>query len=613
MDKNKLDREFNSGLNSDKKTTAVSRGSFSIQKFINSLGKNSTNRTPSNYDETVDVQPNITQPISDYARESDYEQVNNSEQIVDSYESQEQSDNQFDEALDQEAENFIEDENQDDGLTEFDDEVDDEQLVSDEFEDETLSANSTSQDNNELTLAERFAGKIWTARRKKTIANDDADVARPEQAESDYSQPENTSFEGDSGDYGASENSENLNSERSDINAQTDITNADIQSFDSENEDFRTEDEFDFEKDKKEFNAKGFGDNNLSESETNNEDINQFEAVGTLERNNDSFEEQITERNDNLGENEPDNESESENVATNKPRRSIAKIDYFKYRFLSNSAVGADGKAKVEKLATKYGHRRDENAGIIATENDKDVTIHYDGQFKNNEIDLDFSKRGNAPIYKNSKWLSVACCVFAFIYAVLGMVFYSVFGTLGIVPITVKSVYANFSSGVVFYQEVGSKLTLDGLKFTTNYSDGTQKITIFSPDLISKRPENINEDLEVTSANTGNQPSIIELSLDGSTIPIKVWGYDVTEADINNVTVYYTILNSANIEESNFSNVICWYEYSKIEYIDKEINFTKIINLNASNCSYSGTTISQVTIEPFGVISGETKIIKVEL
>ena len=294
---------------------------------------------------------------------------------------------------------------------------------------------------------------------------------------------------------------------------------------------------------------------------------------------------------------ESEHESEESESQPNKNRRSISKLDYFKYRFLSNSAVGADGSAKVEELATKYGNRRQDNAGIITSSQEGDVEVHYNGEFKKEEINLDFSKRGNAPIYRNSNLLAIMCCVFAFVYAVVGISLYLVFGRVTEEPVVAQRIDVSFDG--VIYQEVGSTLDLSTITVTTYYSNETENTTNLTNSMITSIPPILNNNLLVVGESV-DEPSTLRLSVNGFSFSVNVWGYAWTADDI---TVYYykTGGSNATINANNINqSVLCWVEYRKtVNNVD--MSKKTMINLVVGeNCEISNNLITSVTIEVGG-------------
>ena len=299
---------------------------------------------------------------------------------------------------------------------------------------------------------------------------------------------------------------------------------------------------------------------------------------------------------------ESEHESEESESQPNKNRRSISKLDYFKYRFLSNSAVGADGSAKVEELATRYGNRRQDNAGIITSSQEGDVEVHYNGEFKKEEINLDFSKRGNAPIYRNSNLLAIMCCVFALVYAIIGISLYLVFGRVTEEPVVAQRIDVSFDG--VIYQEVGTTLDLSTITVTTYYSNETENTTNLTNSMITSIPSILNNNLLVIGESV-DEPSTLRLSVNGFSFSVNVWGYAWTADDI---TVYYyktggssATINAANINQS----VLCWVEYRKtvnnVDMSEKTISKKTMINLVVGeNCEISNNLITSVTIEVGG-------------
>ncbi len=294
---------------------------------------------------------------------------------------------------------------------------------------------------------------------------------------------------------------------------------------------------------------------------------------------------------------ESEQESEDNENQPNKNRRSISKLDYFKYRFLSNSAVGADGSAKVEELATKYGNRRQDNAGIITSSQEGDVEVHYNGEFKKEEINLDFSKRGNAPIYRNSNLLAIMCCVFALVYAIIGISLYLVFGRVTEEPVVAQRIDVSFDG--VIYQEVGTTLDLSTITVTTYYSNETENTTNLTNSMITSIPSILNNNLLVIGESV-DEPSTLRLSVNGFSFSVNVWGYAWTADDI---TVYYykTGGSSATINADNINqSVLCWVEYRKtVNNVD--MSKKTMINLVVGeNCEISNNLITSVTIEVGG-------------
>lgn len=234
-------------------------------------------------------------------------------------------------------------------------------------------------------------------------------------------------------------------------------------------------------------------------------------------------------------------------------RKSISKLDYFKYRFLNNTAVGADGKDKVEKLAQKYGTNRDSNADVIVHEGQESIKVEYKNEFNTGNLNLDFSKKGSVKIFKEKRANSYLAIAMAFIYMIIGIAVFLVIGPIRPEVVVATGLALNYnedSTGSnLLYSKVGDKLDLSGIKIIVLYSNNTQKIVDFDESFIVQKSEGISDDY--TIIKPGRHQIIV--SVENHLSPIYIQGYVITASDI--LGVYYV--------EISPNNYICWAEIQK--------------------------------------------------
>lgn len=239
-----------------------------------------------------------------------------------------------------------------------------------------------------------------------------------------------------------------------------------------------------------------------------------------------------------------------------KRRKSISKLDYFKYRFLDNSATGANGKANLERMTSRFGTRRQETASTITSAHGE-VNVSAKDDLYGKEINLDFSKKGNAKVYHNTQTLAFVACIAAFIYAIAGVVVFMMFGI--VTPPKVEVVSAKLNVGGIIYAQKGETLDLSNVKIFVNYNNGQKKTIAFDKSLIvEKDAAMIDDDLKVVGLSQ-TEPTVIKVAYDNKLGEILVWGYEWTVGDVQ---LSYFLTKGDNLL-SDFSNVCCVAKFSK--------------------------------------------------
>lgn len=290
--------------------------------------------------------------------------------------------------------------------------------------------------------------------------------------------------------------------------------------------------------------------------------------------------------------NKPDaTEAQNEGAEGGKRRKSISKLDYFKYRFLDNSATGANGKANLERMTSRFGTRRQETASTITSAHGE-VNVSAKDDLYGKEINLDFSKKGNAKIYHNTQTLAFVACIAAFIYAIAGVVVFMMFGI--VTPPKVEVVSAKLNVGGIIYAQKGETLDLSNVKILVNYNNGQKKTVNFDKSLIvEKDAAMIDDDLKVVGLSQ-TSPTVIKVAYDNKVGEILVWGY---EWMVNDVTLSY-FLTKDNTISIDFNNVCCVATFSKTvgagtSYQKTITKTSKIIDLenDVTNARLSGSNI----------------------
>lgn len=284
--------------------------------------------------------------------------------------------------------------------------------------------------------------------------------------------------------------------------------------------------------------------------------------------------------------------AQNEGAEGGKRRKSISKLDYFKYRFLDNSATGADGKANLERMTSRFGTRRQETASTITSAHGE-VNVSAKDDLYGKEINLDFSKKGNAKIYHNTQTLAFVACIAAFIYAIAGVVVFMMFGI--VTPPKVEVVSAKLNVGGIIYAQKGETLDLSNVKIFVNYNNGQKKTVAFDKSLIlEKDAAMIDDDLKVVGLSQ-TAPTVIKVAYDNKVGEILVWGYEWMVGDVH---LSYFLTKDNTISSSDFNNVCCVATFSKTvgagtSYQKTITKTSKIIDLenDVTNARLSGSNI----------------------
>lgn len=283
--------------------------------------------------------------------------------------------------------------------------------------------------------------------------------------------------------------------------------------------------------------------------------------------------------------------AQNEGAEGGKRRKSISKLDYFKYRFLDNSATGANGKANLERMTSRFGTRRQETASTITSAHGE-VNVSAKDDLYGKEINLDFSKKGNAKIYHNTQTLAFVACIAAFIYAIAGVVVFMMFGI--VTPPKVEVVSAKLNVGGIIYAQKGETLDLSNVKILVNYNNGQKKTVSFDKSLIvEKDAAMIDDDLKVVGLSQ-TAPTVIKVAYDNKVGEILVWGYEWTVGDVH---LSYFLTKEETVL-SDYSNVCCVAKFSKTvgagtSYAKTITKTSTIVDFenDVTSASLSGSTI----------------------
>lgn len=283
--------------------------------------------------------------------------------------------------------------------------------------------------------------------------------------------------------------------------------------------------------------------------------------------------------------------TQNEGAEGGKRRKSISKLDYFKYRFLDNSATGADGKANLERMTSRFGTRRQETASTITSAHGE-VNVSAKDDLYGKEINLDFSKKGNAKVYHNTQTFAFVACIAAFIYAIAGVVVFMMFGI--VTPPKVEVVSAKLNVGGIIYAQKGETLDLSNVKIFVNYNNGQKKTVAFDKSLIlEKDAAMIDDDLKVVGLSQ-TAPTVIKIAYDNNVGEILVWGYEWTVHDV--ILSYFLTKEEAVL--SDYSNVCCVAKFSKTvgagtSYAKTITKTSTIVDFenDVTSASLSGSTI----------------------
>lgn len=283
--------------------------------------------------------------------------------------------------------------------------------------------------------------------------------------------------------------------------------------------------------------------------------------------------------------------AQNEGAEGGKRRKSISKLDYFKYRFLDNSATGANGKANLERMTSRFGTRRQETASTITSAHGE-VNVSAKDDLYGKEINLDFSKKGNAKVYHNTQTFAFVACIAAFIYAIAGVVVFMMFGI--VTPPKVEVVSAKLNVGGIIYAQKGETLDLSNVKIFVNYNNGQKKTVAFDKSLIlEKDAAMIDDDLKVVGLSQ-TAPTVIKVAYDNKVGEILVWGYEWT---VNDVILSYFLTKEETVL-SDYSNVCCVAKFSKTvgagtSYAKTITKTSTIVDFenDVTSASLSGSTI----------------------
>ena len=285
-----------------------------------------------------------------------------------------------------------------------------------------------------------------------------------------------------------------------------------------------------------------------------------------------------------------ENNEESQEGEGKKQRRSISKLDYFKYRFLNTSAVGAEGKQQVEELASRYGAKNNQNAGIIASESGASVEVHYNASFDKGDINLDFSKKGSVKIYHDNKYLSILASVLAIIYAIIGVVVYFVVGPFTPEVIVAQSAHFNYylkaDNSNLIIQEYGEKLDLSGLYMVVTMSNGVTKTKTLDYSMITTISENVNEEFVITKPGPITITFFYEMPSS-----IVIYAYAVTKDDVK-----------IKYKELDVGKYICWAEINIDVNEDHVIDISKKVFIDLDG---ETNTTSSVKYQVYRAETGE--------
>ncbi|MBQ7579411.1 MAG: hypothetical protein IJT25_02645, partial [Clostridia bacterium] len=350
------------------------------------------------------------------------------------------------------------------------------------------------------------------------------------------------------------------------------------------------------------------------QAEDNKESESNEENIGI---NEESSNEKPIEENPNKEDNKEDTKEES---AVSGEPKVISKLDYFKYRFIDNSAVGAGGKAKVEALATRYGAKREEgtNAGFIASKTGKADKQDNINTFNNEEINLDFSKKGSAKVYKSSKALSVASIIFAILYAIGGVIAYMMLGVPVITNQKAVAMTINVADSYVKFVEIGEMVSLDAYTLTLTLDDGTTKQIKANRELVSSWPNCVDSETMVATQLASN--ANIRLSYDGAlykNLKITTYKYVIE-------SVKYTIIDGTSLFNEDLSNVLVVVKFvaktvdSNGDEQNLKINGQDVVKLqqikvNSTKPNTNGyvvtngtNTISSIDLDDYGTVTNIT-------
>ncbi|MBQ7453406.1 MAG: hypothetical protein IJS68_04020 [Clostridia bacterium] len=409
-----------------------------------------------------------------------------------------------------------------------------------------------------------FASRSWTRKQKDSEADKTEDEGKPKKDYSDLDFDDLLDALDEEADEQAEEE-ENKQDQQTEEEADEDV------------DDFNNYiDELDSELENKK----------ADEEETEQETLNEAEEPETLESENNETESETEDQ----GEQSQPEQEQTEEKEEQQPQ-AISKLDYFKYRFLDNSAAGINGKNRIEQLSTKYGTRRETNVGQFQSEESGFVNDEQN-VFNTEDFNLDFSKKGSVKVYKDSKTLSIASIFFALLYAVAGVVLFMMYGSRTVATVVAEGISLNVKSNYVLYVEVGQTLDLSNFEISVEKSDKTVEIVKVENSMISQFPGCINsETLKVVSPTT--RAVSLSLSYEGKTTHLKIWAYQFGASD---VSIKYQILSGSTILP-NLSNVLCYADYA-VTLGAKTISKRVVLNLQNEDSTknyYTDSTASEIT------------------
>ena len=298
---------------------------------------------------------------------------------------------------------------------------------------------------------------------------------------------------------------------------------------------------------------------------------------------------------------ETEQDAEAENKEPEKePKKepkAISKLDYFKYRFVDNTAVGTQGKARVEELATRFGARREDeaSAGFIASKDGENSKIEDINGFNKEEINLDFSKKGSVKVYKSSKGLSVASIFFAILYAIGALVAFMMLGTPTKETAKVVAMSINVADGYYKYAEVGETIDLSAYTLTLTNEDGTTTTIKANNNMVSSWPNCV--DSTTYQVKGLESDAEIRLSYNDSffkTIKLTTYQFVAESA-------YYVITDGTNSINANLSNILVYVNFiAKKEDNSSDIG-GKVIKKQQIYTVHTGSPNTKGHLKEYGI------------
>ncbi|MCR5553500.1 MAG: hypothetical protein K6F08_02025 [bacterium] len=462
----------------------------------------------------------------------------------------------------------------------------DEEVINEENEEKV---EPQQQEDRSAYARQLFEGKVWTSKRKTNENEQPEEVAEPVVNEQVGQEPEvgeqvNEELEEDVNDEDLDSYLNKLVARTEDENIPKVNSNQDFENYDEPSDNLESAEENvenaesaeldDAKLDEEiEKDAEIIANLDTSEPEQQPEQPEQpaeqeqvSEVANEENKQPEDEAEQVEQASEETGEKVDEENQEGQEGEEKKQRRSISKLDYFKYRFLNTSAVGAEGKQQVEELASRYGAKNNQNAGIIASESGASVEVHYNASFDKGDVNLDFSKKGSVKVYHDNKYLSILASILAILYAIVGVVVYFVVGPFTPEVIVAKSAHFNYylkaDNSNLIIQEYGKKLDLSGLYMIVNMSNGTTKTKAIDYSMITSISDNVNEDFIITKPGQIQITFFYEMPSS-----IIIYAYAVTKDDVK-----------IKYKELDANKYLCWAEIN--------IDVNKDGNVDISNKAF---------------------------